>query len=217
MHSLSAESQIGAKPTPLFYAALKGGEGVFRLLLNRGLLPAPKHLFDHTAAQYLTLAAHGGIQLVRLLLDMGVSVHADFNAGCLVNLAATLEEDHEELLDLLLARGCTIDDTDLMGRTAFYLAAYNGDKNVMRRLLEQGADPLVVWRGDAALSVVAKYQDAGAVEVVLRAFDERGLSLGEVEGAVSVESLILPRPLHLAWWRLYCVELNVLASGLVGS
>ncbi|KOS48725.1 hypothetical protein ACN38_g270 [Penicillium nordicum] len=207
MHSTSAENRIGGKPTTLFYAALYGGEGVFRLLLDRGLLTTPKHLFDHIAAQYLTLAAHGGVRLVRLLLDMGVSVHADFNEGYLVYLAATLEE--EELLDLLLARGCRIDDTDSRGRTAFYLAAYNGDKNVMRRLLERGADPLIVWQGDAALSVVAKFQDAGAVEVVLRAFDERGLSLGEVEGvlkqaqeyALADDRASIARILHRFYWR----------------
>ncbi|KAJ5932271.1 hypothetical protein N7516_006760 [Penicillium verrucosum] len=263
MHSIPAENQIGAKPTPLFYVALYGGEGVFRLLLDRGLpigdagivpigrtpirkspfeLTTPEYLFVHIAAQCLTLAAHGGIRLVRLLLDMGVNVHADFIAGYLVNLAATLEEDPEELLDFLLARGCVTSQPTLyiymrvefqevswdsgllllaqrvnlwnasqMGgtRTAFYLAAYNGDKNVMRRLLERGADPLVVWQGDVALSVVAKFQDAGAVEVVLRAFDERGLSLGEVEGALKQaqeyaladDRANIARVLHRFYWR----------------
>lgn len=209
MHSISVKSQTGAKPTSLFYAALYGGEGVFRLLLDRGLLTAPKHIFHQTAGQYLTLAVHGGIPLVRLLLAMGVSVHAGFNEGYLINLAATVDKDPEGLLDFLLERGCSIDDPDSMGRTAFFLAAYNDDKNVTRRLLERGADPLAVWEGDAALSVVARYKDVGAVEVILRAFDERGLSLGEVEGALKQAQdyaledgrADIARALHRFYWQ----------------
>lgn len=146
---------------------------------------------------------------MHLLLGMGVSVHAGFNEGYLIELAATADKDPEGMLDFLLERGCSIDDPDSMGRTAFFLAAYNENKNVTRRLLERGADPLVVWRGDAALSVVARYKDVGAVEVILRAFDERGLSLDEVEGALKQaqdyaledDRADIARALHRFYWR----------------
>lgn len=68
---------------------------------------------------------------MRLLLDMGLSVHAGLNAGDLINLTATVGEDLEGLLDFLLERGCSIDDPDSMGRTAFFLAAHSSDKEAV--------------------------------------------------------------------------------------
>lgn len=92
--------------------------------------------------------------------------------------------DPEGFLDFLLQNRCGIDYTDLVGCTALFEAACDGHENAMRRLLERGEDPLAVCEAETVLSVAAREKHVGAVKLILRVFDERGLDLGEVEGAL---------------------------------
>ncbi|KAL2820983.1 ankyrin repeat-containing domain protein [Aspergillus cavernicola] len=175
-------SESGLTGIPLFRLAIWGREEVLHLLLDRGLLTSLKDPLDHTGEDSLIRAApHGGIPLVRLLLDIGFTIRGGDNTGYLINRSATAKEDPEGLLDFLLQNGCSIDDRDRAGRTALWLAAYEGNQGGMRRLLERGADPNVVCQGETALSVAARKKHVGAVEVILGVFDERGLDLGLVE------------------------------------
>jgi ankyrin repeat protein len=182
MDPLSVRNGIRTRSIPLFHAALIGGEGVLRLLLDRGLLTPPSELNDRTAQMYLDLAAkQGGVPLMRLLLEIGFDVHAGDNTGELVHRAATAKEDPEGLLDFLLQNGCKIDDTNHIGRTALFLAAYYRDESVMRRLLDRGADPLVGCLGETVLSIAVNEKNVGAVKLILEVFDERQLELSEIE------------------------------------
>ncbi|KAJ5817795.1 hypothetical protein N7447_007803 [Penicillium robsamsonii] len=192
----------------LFHVALLGGQEVFRLLLDRGLLTPPTEPDDRTATRYLDFAiCRGGSSFTSLLLDMGFDLHAGDNAGCLINRAARAEKDPEGVLDFLLQNGCSIDDTNWEGRTALFLAAYGKDENVMRRLLDRGADPLFDFLGVNVLSVAVKENDAGAVKVLLEVFDERGLDLGEIEVALKLAEQNVEHHrdivnlLHRFYWR----------------
>ncbi|KAJ5492332.1 hypothetical protein N7453_010429 [Penicillium expansum] len=195
---------------PLFSAALSGGEDVLRFLLDRGLVAAPKNIHRETVWQYISVAvSHGRISLVRLLLDLGLHIHAGDNTVYLLMQAMKADEDPEGLLDLLLHNGCRIDDTDALGRTAFIRAAGHGHQDAMRWLLKQGANLLVAFEGETALSVAVREGQLGAVAIILWAFDDRGLTLGEVEGALKraeENALELDRPniaivLHRFYWR----------------
>ncbi|KGO77625.1 hypothetical protein PITC_074510 [Penicillium italicum] len=208
---VSEGRQIGPSEASLFLPALWGGEGVFRFLRDRGLLTAPKNIHDEYAWQYLAMAIwHGSVPFVRLLLDMGFDLRAVDNVGHLVHTAAKADEDPEGLLDFLLQNGCSINDTDMRGRTAFFLAAGDGRQDAMRRLLERGADLLVAFEGETPLSVAAREQKIGAVEFILEEFDERELSLGEVEGALKraqknaleVDRADIAMVLHRSYWRM---------------
>ncbi|KAL4780628.1 ankyrin repeat-containing domain protein [Aspergillus varians] len=171
-----------------FRAAVLGGEGVFRLLLDRGLLTPPRELDPRTARDYLLhMVPHGDMPLMRLLLDMEFDVHAGDDAGSMIYRATqTMEDPEGSFLDFLLQNGCSIDDTDVMGRTALVMAACEDQPVNMRLLLERGADPLFSYLGDTILSVAARAACVDAVEVILGVFDERGLGLGEVEGVLKL-------------------------------
>ncbi|KAJ5496841.1 hypothetical protein N7463_008828 [Penicillium fimorum] len=205
---LPAGTQVQPHHIPLFYVALLGGDGVLRLLLDRGLLTSPIDFEDTSEMQYLDFAIRrGGISLMRLLLDMGFDVHAGDNAGALIIRAATAEKDPGGMLDFLLQNGCSIDDTNWVGRTALFLAVYEKDESVMRRLLDRGADPLVDFLGVKVLSVAVEENNVGAVKVLLEVFDERDLDLGEIEVALKLaeenieDHRDIARLLHRFYWR----------------
>ncbi|KAJ5356295.1 hypothetical protein N7517_010904 [Penicillium concentricum] len=179
---LPVGNETGSRLIPLFHAALIGGEGVLRLLLDRGLLASPTELDDRTMIRYLHLAAgQGSVSLMRLILDIGCDVHAGGDTGDLIHQAATAKEDPEGLLDFLLQNGCSIDDTNFVGRTALFLSAYDNDESVMRRLLDRRADPLLDCLGVNVLSIAVKESNLGAVKMLLKVFDERKLGFGELE------------------------------------
>ena len=84
------------------------------------------------------------------------------------------------LLDVFLQNGCGIDDQDTIP-TALYAAAELGYARPIRPLLKMGANVQFVRRGETPLSVAAKGNHLHAVRLILQAFDERDLSLIQVE------------------------------------
>ena len=166
--------------TPLFRRALHGGEQIFRVLLDRGLLVKPKEPSGSSARSALTEAIRGGTSFARLLLDMGFVATAD-KMGFVYHCASN-HKDPDCLLDLFLQNGCSIDDMDASGRTAFFAAAQVGNVRCMQHLLKKGASLQVVCWGETPLSVAAKGKHFDAVKMILQAFDELKLLLDEVEG-----------------------------------
>ncbi|CAI7584945.1 unnamed protein product [Penicillium glandicola] len=203
-------SHIKPQWSPLLRPAFWGGEGVLRLLLDRNLLTLPEEFHALAVGDYLAMAAReGGIPLVRLLLDLRFGVHTSDDAECLVNRGSA-KEDPEGWLDFLLENGCSIDDMDWEGRTALFLAAHKGDEDGIRRLLDRGADLLVVCQGETVLSVAARERHIHAVQLILGVFHERGFDLGEVdwmlqqaeEHALENDQPDIVRVLHRFYWRL---------------
>ena len=57
-------------------------------------------------------------------------------------MMATLS-GHHSVVELLIARGASVDARDLAGRTALWFAALASDLELARRLRVAGADPLI--------------------------------------------------------------------------
>ncbi|RDW90052.1 uncharacterized protein DSM5745_01827 [Aspergillus mulundensis] len=160
--------------------AVKGGEKTVQFLLDRGILIMPKEVPENAAEACLDIAAQdGGIPLMRLLLDLGLDVHAGNNAGKLLQWASMRDE---ELLDFLLENGCSIDDPTSQGETALVLAVRHQDTDGVQLLLDRKADPLLVCaNGKTALSAAVKEHDSWTVELLLQVFEEKGHGFGVCE------------------------------------
>jgi ankyrin repeat protein len=120
---------------------------------------------DAWGVSVMTLAAHSGFtDLVDFLLDQGADVNAS-GAGFAALHAAIMRRD-ETLVRTLLAHGADPNlplkdwtptrrqssdfhfEPELVGATPFWLAARYTQPNVMRLLVERGANPLFIHKSD---------------------------------------------------------------------
>ena len=149
-----------------------GGSTALLFAARQGNLDAARHLVAAGAdvndvaavgTSALVVAAHSGhTALARFLLDRGADPNAA-EAGYTALHAATLRGD-ETLAAALLARGADPDapvlrgsqgrrnspdyvlEHDVVGATAFWLAARFAEPAIMRALVDGGADPQVVMQ-----------------------------------------------------------------------
>ena len=148
--------------TALMFAARVGDLGSANLLVAAG---ADVNDFDAWGVSAAALAAHAGYRdLVAFLLDHGADPNAA-RAGFSALHVAIMRRD-EKMVELLLSHGADSNapvgawtptrrssrdfhfSPELVGATPFWLAARFGGPPVMRLLLEYGADPFIVHRGD---------------------------------------------------------------------
>jgi ankyrin len=148
--------------TPLMFAARTGDLESAKLLVAAG---ARVNDVDAWGVSVMTLAAHSGFtDLVDFLLDQGADVNAS-GAGFAALHAAIMRRD-ETLVRTLLAHGADPNlplkdwtptrrqssdfhfEPELVGATPFWLAARYTQPNVMRLLVERGANPLFIHKSD---------------------------------------------------------------------
>jgi ankyrin repeat protein len=148
--------------TAMMFAARVGDLASARLLIAAG---ANVNDADAWGVSAMVLAAHSGfIDLVGLLLDKGADANAA-GPGFTALDEAIMRRD-EQMVAALLAHGAkpntplqtwtperrSSEDFNfapaLVGATPFWLAARFAEPNVMRLLVKQGADPLVVHRNE---------------------------------------------------------------------
>lgn len=150
----------GDPETPLMTAASYGNTEVAKVLVEAGASltatasPQAGGVPNGTALRHAVV--FGMTEVVEVLLAAGASdlVHSAATgsvAGMLT--AATSEADRVaalriaaehgqlEVIDDLLAAGTPIDGVDRDGSTALHAAAYHGQGNGVRHLLDRGADP----------------------------------------------------------------------------
>jgi ankyrin repeat protein len=148
--------------TPLMFAARAGDLESAKLLVAAG---ANVNDQDARGVSVVVLAAHSGFRdLVEFLLDKGADVNSSA-AGFTALHEAIMRRD-EPLVRTLLSHGADPHarlqtwtptrrqasdfhfEPELVGATPYWLAARFWQPNVMRLLVELGADPLFVHRSD---------------------------------------------------------------------
>jgi ankyrin repeat protein len=116
--------------TAIGFAAAKGKEPIFELLLSRG---AP---INWKNSDGLTVAERGDMEV---LLKYGLDPNQKTgDGGCLLITAA--DNDNPDLLKVLLSHGATIDAQDQMGNTALMRAIDQRREKAIAFLLSAGAD-----------------------------------------------------------------------------
>jgi ankyrin repeat protein len=109
----------------------------------------------YTALHYAAMREEKA--LCELLIDHGADCDAHTNAGhnTPLHLAAS-----PEIVRLLAASGANMDETALYGWTALYRAAYDGDIERARLLIEEGADVNAPYAAEQATPLDAAKSEA---------------------------------------------------------
>lgn len=114
--------------------------------------------------------------LIRYMLDKGYNVSAQ---SADVSVASAVDKGHVDTLLLLLSRGANIDSIGMFeDRTALQIAASQGNDDIARILLENGANPNAESAIDGTPLAIASYWD---YEVVVRLLIDHGAEVNRVD------------------------------------
>ena len=122
------------------------------LLLALGILFVSNAKAGEREDNLVYSAADGDLGNVRKLLDLGVDVNAkESRLGCTA-LVAAAQENHADVVQLVLARSAnpniSCNALGIEGYTALILAAENGNPEMVRILIRKGADVNMKTEGD---------------------------------------------------------------------
>jgi ankyrin repeat protein len=132
--SVNAKGQSGW--TPLMYAALYGDGEAVRLLLDKGAKPNAQNHDGGTALMY----AIEGEEKTRLLLDHGADPNLRSGEGRTALLIAAGRSGSYPVVKLLLEKGADVKVKPPDGRGVLVQAAGSYDVELLRLLLDHGAE-----------------------------------------------------------------------------
>ena len=154
--------------TPLMFAAISGNDLIVEELLGRGA--AVNATGSNGWNALMVASAKGFSDTVRKLLDSGADINAaDVYLWTPLHRAAY--ENRMLTVEVLLGHeGIKVDFQDDHGATPLHLAAVRGHQEVVEKLLEAGADPLLQ---DSNGRVAADYARGGGHESLATHLDAR--------------------------------------------
>ena len=131
--------------TPLHAAIHSDHPDIALLLLERGANQEIWSSWEQTALYMASSRGHADV--VRWLIDRGADLNAecddwdaDFNEVWLTPLRAAIRGDHSDIALLLLERGADSETLRSVDQTALCMASSRGHADVMRSLIDRGAD-----------------------------------------------------------------------------
>src|SRR5262245_32947041 len=176
--------------TPLIAAARVGSIPIVKALVKAGADPTAREGFRDQAALMFAISAHHP-DVVRLLIEVGADIHTrsktwhehglaccqDYNKdsgrpmavvqGGFTPLLYAVQSGDLKSAKLLLAAGANVNDRAANGVSAIAMAAIMGRRDLLRLLVEQGANLDAADGGYTALLASVLRQDYEAAKVLL--------------------------------------------------
>ena len=143
----SAEGDMGEKPLHQVsfgkYRSQEDGVRVAQLLLERGA-DVNGRRNDHQTPLHLA-SYYGNVEIVRLILDHGADPEVNAEGEKPLHRVSygkyRSQEDGVRVAQLLLERGADVNGRRNDHQTPLHLASYSGNVEIVRLLLDHGADP----------------------------------------------------------------------------
>jgi len=156
----------------LMAAARSGNNDVVQILLEHGAHVNATHYYGVTALS--EAARRERCETMRLLLDHGVDMGVEGNSKALVYVANPTRQrrNMKEIFYLLLEKGAHVDSIDGNGNTSLIYAVRRGDAEMVKALLEHGANLDFIGDGagmvnQSALMEAALRRDKNIMQILL--------------------------------------------------
>ncbi|CAD7700374.1 unnamed protein product [Ostreobium quekettii] len=188
--------------TPWHAAAEGGNVEVLQLFLDRGCELEARNNAGCTALHCAAKSGSGGA--VRALLDKGTDIRA-VSSESQTALHYSAEMGHDDIVLLLLETldKCTVNHQDASGLAVLHHTAEQGNKKMVKALVERGADVnLQTKEGCTPLHLATHGQYQGVVEILLE--NDCDTSIKDSEGCTA---------LHYAAQRSNLPLFNLLHAG----
>ncbi|KAF3293548.1 hypothetical protein TWF132_004516 [Orbilia oligospora] len=128
--------------TAVLFAAKEGYEDIVRVLIESGANPEAKNHYGEAAI--LLAVREGHESIVRILIGIGVNLEVknDYDETPLFIAAQTgykAEGGYEDVVELLIKSGASVEDKDKDGKTALMAAVGRGYEIIAELLIKSGA------------------------------------------------------------------------------
>ena len=170
--------------SPLMKASADGRTDRVLALIDRGADPNEFVRFNAFGHPLVFAAALGHADVVRALLEKGADPNARGDLGSALHEAAAIGS--ADIVKLLLARRADVDSHPFCGATPLMYAVQRGHAEIVRMLLQAGADPGVSATADCDSSVFT-----GAAVIPE---GRTALALAEEGGDAAILALLRPSP-----------------------
>lgn len=127
--------RLNQSRSALHLAAKKGNDVIVKLLLENGAQINAANEFGKTA---LHRAIEYGKQSIVFIIHPTNQIKSEF----------LYIQDQEQMVDLLLEKGAFVNARDYYGRSGLYMAARNGNKNIVQLLITKGISELCLHQLD---------------------------------------------------------------------
>jgi ankyrin repeat protein len=150
------------KETGLISAAYKGKEEMVTFLITQKANIEAADRRGNTALLHAAFKGH--LPIVKKLLEKGAKIEHRNNLNWNALMQAILE-GHEEIFNFLLEKGSAFEFQEKeKGATPLMIAAWKGSLNIVKKLIQKGADPS---KKDSSLKTAKDYaQEKGNSSVV---------------------------------------------------
>jgi ankyrin repeat protein len=213
-HPQHPDAAAGYYGAPLNAAFAKGHLDIAQFLLDHGAVG--DNMGDHDQTGLYIASSRGYANVVRSLIDRGANLNArcrgwaDFGGQVLwTPLHAAIHNNHPDIALLLLEGGADPEARSSKDQTALCMASSRGHANVVRSLIDRGADlnaksrdwpayglevewtPLHVAIEKERRDIVLLLLESGADAEMLDSYDENALYMASHRGCVDIVRLLI--------------------------
>ncbi|XP_014671481.1 PREDICTED: ankyrin-1-like [Priapulus caudatus] len=142
-HGVDANTADSQGETSLYHAACSGQLDIVNLLLEAGADPNVADSYGRTTLY--RASCFGRLDIVRLLLETGANPNVAETRNGATPLMMAVKDGEEAVVRMLLSHGADANAADSQGRNSLYYAAFSGWLDIVRLLLEAGADPTSLY------------------------------------------------------------------------